>query len=315
MDGAGLLEAMKAADVVVVASGTSAVVRSVANAALTADIDYVDIQYSTGKIKVLRSMEEEIILSGRLFITDAGFHPGLPAALIRFAALEFDRLDTAIVSSLIRQDWKNLYSAGSTSEEFMREMAEFKPLFYRDGEWKKASMIKTGDYLRMDFGPPFGEQQCVPMYMEELAAIPLELPDLKKTGFYIAGFHWFIDLIVTPVILLVLKLFPARSPARMGKIYFWFLERFSRPPFRTILQVDAEGDLSGSRFRKVIRLSHEDGYWFTAIPAAALLKQYLEGNYSKPGLFCMGNVVQPEILMQDMESSGIEINSWTTKLE
>jgi saccharopine dehydrogenase (NAD+, L-lysine-forming) len=300
---------------VVVASGTSAEVGSVASAALTADIDYVDIQYSTRKIKVLRSMEEEIVRAGRLFITDAGFHPGLPAVLIRFTALEFDCLNTAIVSSLIRQDWKDLHLAGSTREEFMREMAEFKPLFYRAGEWKKASMIKTGAYLRTDFGPPFGERQCVPMFMEELSAIPGEFPGLKRTGFYIAGFHWFTDLIVTPVILLVLKLFPTRSPAQMGKVFFWFLEHFSRPPFRTILQLEAEGYQSGSRIRKVIRLSHEDGYWFTAIPVAALLKQYLDGVYSKPGLYCMGNVVRPEILMRDMESSGIEISSWTTKLE
>ncbi len=52
-------------------------------------------------------------------------------------------------------------------------------------------------------------------------------------------------------------------------------------------------------------LYHEDGYAFTAIPAAACLLQYHDGSISRPGLWLQANVVEPQRFMRDMLRMGI----------
>ncbi len=74
------------ASIVVAASSTSAHAAVVGRAVLDAGADYMDPQYSTRKLDVLRGLEASIEAAGRCFVTDAGFHPGLPAALVRYAA-------------------------------------------------------------------------------------------------------------------------------------------------------------------------------------------------------------------------------------
>ena len=54
-------------------------------------------------------------------------------------------------------------------------------------------------------------------------------------------------------------------------------------------------------------MSSENGYAFTAIPAAACLLQYLDGSIRKPGLWLQGIVVEPDRLMVDMERMGIQV--------
>ncbi|MFQ5583604.1 MAG: saccharopine dehydrogenase NADP-binding domain-containing protein [Calditrichia bacterium] len=112
-------------DLVVVASATIDYVENVARAAMAARIDYLDTQLSTPrKIETLRSLEADMIKNGCCFITDGGFHPGLPAALIRHAAQRFDYLEEAKVGSLIRMNWKEL----SFSESTIRGIFGFRSL-------------------------------------------------------------------------------------------------------------------------------------------------------------------------------------------
>lgn len=86
-DKASLLQAFKNIQMVVVASSTVEFTSIVAQAALEAGIDYFDLQISvTAKHQVLEALRERILHSGRCFITDGGYRPGLPAALVRYAA-------------------------------------------------------------------------------------------------------------------------------------------------------------------------------------------------------------------------------------
>ncbi len=62
-------------------------------------------------------MAEEIQQAGCCFITDGGFHPGLPAFLVRYAAQYFDQLVCARVGSVIKEDWKKLDVENSTVYE------------------------------------------------------------------------------------------------------------------------------------------------------------------------------------------------------
>ena len=56
-------------------------------------------------------------------------------------------------------------------------------------------------------------------------------------------------------------------------------------------------------------LYHEDGYAFTAIPAAACLLQILDQTSRRPGLWLQALIVDPDRLMVDMERMGIQIQS------
>ncbi len=320
-----MLRAFEGIDLVVVASSTTRYAGEVTTAALQAGIDYLDIQFSNQKVNVLKSFTPEIERLGRCFITDGGFHPGLPAALVRYAAGRFDVLQKANVGSVIKIDWRSLNLPEDTVVELLEMLNDFEPAIYKDGQWRKVSMLSTKDFLTMDFGGEFGKQTCAPMFLEELRSLPELIPSLVETGFYVGSFNTFVDWVVMPLAMFTLKPLPAqstRSSVRRlraatlkltGKVMRWGLRKFTHPPYQTILQVDAQGLKDGQSRTLVVSLSHPDGYAFTAIPVAACLLQYLDGSIRKPGLWTQANLVEPQRLMQDMQRMGIEVqiqDSW-----
>ena len=127
-DRTSLQAAMRGIDLVVVASSTAQYTSNVAEAALAAGADYLDILYSTEKTAVLRDLAPKIEATGCCFVTDAGFHPGLPAALVRYAASCFDQLTRAKVGSVIQINWPDLELSSSTMQEFVAEFIDFKTL-------------------------------------------------------------------------------------------------------------------------------------------------------------------------------------------
>ena len=62
----------------------------------------MDPQYSTRKLDVLRGLEASIETAGRCFVTDPGFHPGLPAVLVRYDSADPERVHAMIERS---RDW------------------------------------------------------------------------------------------------------------------------------------------------------------------------------------------------------------------
>jgi saccharopine dehydrogenase (NAD+, L-lysine-forming) len=299
--------AFQGVDLVVVASSTVRYAREVATAALEAGIDYLDIQYSTKKVAVLKSMSEEIEKAGRCFITDGGFHPGLPAALVRYVAQHFDSLEKANVGSVIKEDWASLNLPDSTIYELLEEINDFEPLIFKEGRWKKAGLWGMLDTLSMDFGREFGKQYCAPMFLEEMRAIPERYPSLKETGFYVGGFNWFVDWLVLPLAAIGLKLWPQRALKPMGKLMKWGANTFSKPPYGTLLKVEASGKVDDKIKAMAVTIYHRDGYLFTAIPVVACLLQYLDGSIKKPGLWTQANIIEPDRLMKDMQRMGIEV--------
>jgi hypothetical protein len=302
-----LRRAFQGIDLVVVASSTVRYAHEVATTALEAGVDYLDILYSTQKVAVLKSMAGEIEKAGRCFITDGGFHPGLPAALVRFVAPYFDSLEKANVGSVIKEDWTRLDLPDATIDELLEEINDFELLLFRDGKWKKARMSGMGDYLSMDFGREFGVQTCAPMLLEEMRSIPESYPTLKETGFFVGGFNWFVDWLVMPLAMVGLRLWPQRALRPLGKLMKWGLQTFSKPPYATLLKVEAEGVKDRQAKAIDVTVYHPDGYLFTAIPVAACLLQYLDGSIRKPGLWTQANLVEPGRLMVDMQRMGIEL--------
>ena len=291
---------------VLVASSTARYVRQIATAALRARIDYLDIHYSNTQYARLQPLAQEIERAGLCFITEAGFHPGLPAAMVRYAALGFDRLDSATVGSVINQGGGLPLTDGVY--ELVEEFKDYRALVYKDGAWRESKNGGMADAIRIDFGSPFGRRNCFPMFLEEMRAMPEMLPSLRETGFYIAGFNWFADWFVMPLMMVAMKLFPRVAVKPMGRLLCWSTRAFSSPPYGIVMRVEAAGEKGGQPKSVEVSLFHDDGYLFTAIPVVACLLQYLDGSLRRPGLWMMGHMVAPSRLVNDMERMGVKIS-------
>lgn len=304
---ADLRRAFQGVDLVVVASSTAKFARQVACAALEAGADYYDIQYSTQKIVELKSLAQQIEQAGRCFITDGGFHPGLPAVLVRYAAQRFERLDRAVVGSVIKEDWARYQLPDETIIELVEEFKDYAPMVFKQGRWQKGGFFSMLSVQSMDFGDVFRRQYCAAMFLEELHAIPEWYPSLQEIGFYVGGFNWFVDWLILPLVMVFPKIWPEKATRRMAKWMRWGLETFSKPPYATILKLEASGLAQGVPAALEVTLSHQDGYLLTAMPVAACLLQYLDGSIPKPGLWMQAHLAEPDRLIEDMQRMGLEV--------
>jgi len=158
-----LKKAFEKADCVVVTSSSSDYTEIVVQEVLEAGIDYLDVQYSGFKIDVLKSFNKAIEDSGRCFITDGGFHPGIPAALVRYAAAQFDDIKKATTGCVLRLNWNDITVADDTIREMVREIRTNRSVVYVDGDW--VTGIK---YMKQfNFGKEYGEFKCYPMFLDE----------------------------------------------------------------------------------------------------------------------------------------------------
>jgi saccharopine dehydrogenase-like NADP-dependent oxidoreductase len=294
-----LRAAFEGHDLVVVASPTTADAEAVVRACLDARADYLDIQLGAAKLALLRSHAAEIERAGLCFITEAGFHPGLPSALVRLAAAHLDSTERAVVGGYLNMGQGLPYTDAVT--ELVELFKNYDSRVYSNGVWTQPGFFTT---RQIDFGGDIGIKHAYPMFFEELYALPEMIPSIQELGFYISESHWINDWIVTPAALVGLKLFP-NAIGPIGRLLWWGLSSFGTPPHRVELMVEARGVKDGSPAAVRASVAHPDAYHLTAIPVAAALLQVLDGSVRRPGLSMMGHLVEPARLMKDMARMGV----------
>lgn len=299
-DFASLRQALPQANFLLVAAPTTHHTETVVCAALDAGVDYLDVQYGDTKLAVLRAHEQEIHQKKLCFVTEAGYHPGLPSAMIRAAASGLECIYSAQVAGYLNMG-KLPYT--EAVDELMEGFIHYQAQVLKYGAWTRPG---SWEMRAFDFGKEVGTRTCYSMFFEELRLLPTMYPTLKDMGFYISGSNLLSDLILTPVIMLGLKIAPRRGIRPLGKLMWWAMG-LSRPPYKVMLKVEATGLFKGREARFEASVEHEDGYELTAIPVVALLKQY--EYVRRPGLHMMGHLVDPDCLFKDMERMGAQVRT------
>ncbi|MBM3145298.1 MAG: KR domain-containing protein [Chloroflexi bacterium] len=303
-EAASLKAALRGADLLLVAAPlTSAPYETVIRSALAAGVDYLDVQISAKKFAFLGSLAGEIEAAGRCFVTEAGFHPGLPAALVRYVASQLDVIENAVTAGYLNMGGSKLPYADSVNE-LMEVFKEYQAQVFKNGQWTKASSF---DMRKFDFGGDIGVKNCYSMFFEEMRPLPEMYPSLKEIGFYISETHWLLDWVINLVVMAGLKLFPQRGIRPLGRLFWWGMMNLPGPPYRVELQAQASGLKDGEPAKVQASVSHTDGYELTAIPVVAYLLQYLDGSARRPGLWMMGHLVEPVRLMKEMERMGVKV--------
>jgi saccharopine dehydrogenase-like NADP-dependent oxidoreductase len=304
-DSASLHAAFPGHALVVVASPTTAYTAQVARAALDCGTDYLDVQLGRKKLATLQALASGIEKAGRCFITEAGFHPGLPSALVRFAASHLDSIESAVTAGYLGINREIPYS--DAVEELVDLFKNYNGRIFANGRWTPP---ETWQMRQIDFGGDIGRKQCFSLFFEELRALPALYPSLKETGFFISESHWVNDWIVAPLVILMLKTVPF-AKRTIGRFLWWGMIKFRKAPYRTELVVKASGIHAGQPTNFEAAVSHSDPYELTAIPVVAALLQYLDGSARKPGLWLMGHLVEPRRLMTDMKRMGAKLRTAT----
>ncbi len=299
-DPASLSKVLEDAELVIAAtSGFDA--ENIINTAVETGTHYLDTYLSgIGKLEALLSREKEIIQKGLCFITDGGFHPGVPGAMIRMAGEKLPGMTKAEVGGSFSLNWNKTEFSQSTRTEFLTSLSEMKISAYIQGEWKDS----IWNLRRFNFGQQ-GQAYCFPMYLEELRSLPEEFPSLKDTGFYIAGFHPFIDFLVMPACMAAVKIFPGKAD-KVSNIFTYFLKKLSREKEWAVLLLEAWAGSHYASNTLQMRVASPDPYDLTAIPVISCLAQFFQGR-KFAGIHTQAEFVEPLPFFQEMEKMGIEV--------
>jgi saccharopine dehydrogenase (NAD+, L-lysine-forming) len=274
-------------------------VLNVANAALQAGADYLDFHFEQKVVAQLAQLKNRIENKGRCFITQAGFHPGLPATFVRYASSYFDELNSAIIGMAMSAKIEKPESV----YELVDVLSEYKVEIFKDGKWQLAGWR---DFKKIDFGARFGTRICYPLHMEEMRLLPSMFP-LRETGVYVAGFNWFIDYFVFPLAFMLFAIKKGAGRHLIAKLLIYGFNNFTSVGQGVSFVLTANGMKKGKHSAIRLLAQHDDAYQFTAIPIVACILQYLDGKFSTPGLWMMGHIVDSDRLLVDMQQMGVQI--------
>ncbi len=271
----------------------------VAETAVESGADYLDILFRSDVAEKLMELESKVIASGRLLIPQGGFHPGLPAPFVKAASHHFDEYDTAEVSMAMAAKFEKADSA----KELVYESGVRKPSYLKNGVWKVPTYK---DVVKIRFSERFGLKDCYPIYMPELIPLEKEL-GIRNMGCYAAGFNWLVDYVVFPIIMVFQSIKHGLALSFLSSFLVWCNNVSFRPPAAIEFRLRAKGTKNGKAVNVELVAYSEDAYAVTGIAVVACVKQYLQGKFKEPGIFRMGNIVEPQQVLSDMKKMGVRI--------
>ncbi len=267
--------------------------------------DWVDVQFDPRQVVTLEGYLPKIEEAGLTFATQAGFHPGIPAAMVKLADKYYDELEVATVSSIIRPEGGFKYSQGVP--ELIDMFKSYTAHYWENKEWKTFTGSNSSDYKKIEFDYGFGSAKTLPLELEEMFDLPTQIPTLKSTGFWIAGFGFVADFVVAPIIMIGIRVAPWIKYETWGKLLCASTKLFPKSPFGTVVQLECEGILKEKRVSAKMSIFGDDEYKLTAVPTVALIEQILDASIKRPGLHYAAQLVEPARFFNDIEEMGIKV--------
>jgi hypothetical protein len=289
--------AFKNIDLVIVTTSTPDCIDSIAEVALQSNTDLIDIFVRGDVVDKLEKYRTQIIKKNRIFITQAGFHPGLPAPFIKHALDQFDKLLTANIAMAMNSKFEKPES----TYEIIHEAGENNSFVLKDNVWKKANYK---DAIEIEFSPDFGKLKYFPLSMKENIPLQKEL-GIPNMGVYVAGFNPFVDNFVFPLIVILQYFKKGFGTKFCGKLLYWGINTFYNNKPGIEFKVLSEGIKNGIAKKYTLTAYHPDPFEFTAIAVIACLKQYFLNQF-EPNLYLMGNIVDHKRILKDLKQMGIQ---------
>lgn len=297
-------EAFAEADWVVLAAG--GYTTQITDAVLCAGSNCLDLQYAPAKHKLLQARAPDLEAAGCCFITEAGLHPGVPAALVRYAASHITHLRSAALGAVIKTDWQRQRLSAPVWQEFLSALSDYDGAVFQAGRWQTPRWWQSAGQV-WEFPGTFQTQRCYPLCLPELHTLPLQYPDLRKLAFYISGFDPVTDYLFLPLTILNKRLFSRAETPLLSPVLKWSLQTFSRPPYGTAFKLMASGLHADQPVSLELILAHPDAYRLTAIAAVACLLQGLGDTIIAPGLQLQALAVEPQRWLTDMAAMGAQV--------
>lgn len=301
-DRASLKHAMHGIQLMVVTAPVPEHIASVVEVAIDSDVDVIDILASSDIVDSLEPLRKRILDAQRVVLTQAGFHPGLVAPLLRHASRRLGRVVEArvVVASAAP------FEQPSSAREVAHEVGVNGARVLDESRWRPA---RPGDVLQVAFDPPFGSRACYPMRMREVEHLDTEIAGLERLGVFAAGFNWLVDHFVRPFAVLAHRVVGARAVGCVAHLLHWGVQRFSPTDVRGMeMRVQVAGERSGEPAAYELTMSHDDAYDFTAVAVATCVLQYLDGTLTRRlGMRLMGIALVPATALEDMRRMGVSV--------
>jgi hypothetical protein len=287
---------VSSADIVVGATSQSNHGPGLASLAVGCGASYYGVYLSDKeKWQRLRRLRDACLERGVMVVDDGGCHPGLPAAMVRFAA-ERGRLKEAWVGAKFGLRWDELVVARETIDDFLSEIEATEPAQFADRAWVRGYR-HTREF---DFGLGRGAESCMPMCIEEIREL-VSSGTLESTGFFMAGFGPAVDYGVIPLSMGLAKVNRRWAAA----LLWWGLRRYASTTEVGVLVLDAQRASGGGSIR--IRVSHPDPYVLTAAPAVATIRQMALD--PRPGVWTQASFVEPADFFERIREMGIRVEA------
>ncbi|MCB1356116.1 MAG: hypothetical protein KDK53_06310 [Maritimibacter sp.] len=292
-----LAQAFAGARLVIVSAPVGAHIAGIGAAALDADADMVDILLDAAVPDRLAPLADRAAERGRVLLTQAGFHPGLPGVFIRAAALRLDRLHSARVTMAM----STAFDQPAATRELVQAVAANDARILEAGAWRRAGWR---DMVEVEFGAGFGARSTFPLRMREIE--DLGLPEMTEAGVWAAGFDKVTDNLLMPLAMAFGG--TGWGQRLIGRAIWAATRRWPAPGRGVVFRLEAEGALHGAAAALTLEARADDAYRFTVDAVMVALAQLLDGTLP-PGLHYMGRALDPDRALADLAARGVAVDT------